>query len=273
MAAHIRECISNSKITASSSPSSSSSSSSPRLSHTEIHSLIHTSLHHLDVFTPHSSTSVLDTLSSLPSYLLTEPFAHFSARRRISNLILNDLSAFIWQDRLEEMNAASFSLNSTNEQSSNYQINKSPASSMPVHQYYRLLTSSLRSIQSLFCCKIIATSSSLATPTLFTNTNSNANNNNNNITLRPYLPAIWTNFRTVQLILQRPPPLKFRRGISAHEAESKRNESTDEAGRTNGYEGDQQIHIAKVNWWESDSWKEDVRIGVRRWEISWGRGG
>lgn len=253
MAAYIQDCILNSH-TASSSLSSSLSSSPPP-SHLEVLSLVRKSLLHLHVFTPLSSSSVLDTLASLSSYLLTEPFRHFSARRRISHLVLNDLSAFLWQDRLDEMEA-SFS---PNEPLPSNQKTKTP----PVLQYYRNLVSSLRSIQSLFSCQITATSSSLATP-ISINVN-----NGNHLALRPHLPAVWTNFRTAQLILERPATPKFRFGISAREAESERAEK--QKSKVGGEAAaDRGQRVARVNWWGSEEWRDDIKDGVIRWEKNWG---
>lgn len=261
MAAHIRDCVLNSKTRSSSSSSGSPSPSPPPLSEAEILSLIRSSLLHLHVFTPHSSSSVLDTLASLLSYLLSEPFQHFSARRRISHLILNDLNAFLWQDRLEEMEA---SLSSNEPPSANSSNNQKTPQTL---QYYRDLVSSLRSIQSLFSCQIIATSSSLATPFPITA------NNANHLALRPHLPAVWTNFRTAQFILQRPlaaAPPKFRFGISAREAESERAERA--AGHRSKVGTEAGQRVARVNWWGSEEWREEIKDGVSRWEKKWGGG-
>ena len=67
----------------------------------EMASLISDSLTHLHIFRPQESSSLQATLDSVPSYLLTQHSLHVSANRPLGLIAINDLSAFLWQDRLD----------------------------------------------------------------------------------------------------------------------------------------------------------------------------
>lgn len=208
----------------------------------EISSLIHDSFQHLHIFHPQSSLSLLATVGSLPSYLLSQPFSHFSAGRQVSALIISDLSFFQWQDRPEDEENAVV----TDERSAHHSS---------LIQHYRSLISSLKQIQSIFSCTIISTRSSLSNPYYLPG---------NHLALRLHTPAVWNNFCTAQIILELVSVPKFGPGISAQEAESeraRRQEAVD-SGSRRGW----------VNWWSSDRWREDVREGVMRWESDCGGG-
>lgn len=207
----------------------------------EIKALIHASLLHLHIFRPQSSTSLLATLASLPAYFFLKPFTHFSAPRHISAIILADLSAFYWQDRL---NAAD------------------PSASIATHviddDHQRALISTLRALQATFSrCPVIATTASLSTPSALPSSG-------NHRALRPHMPAVWTSFVTVQIVLERVAIAKFAPGISAQEAGAERTMRQDVVmrGERRGW----------VNWWGEGRWREETREGVRAWEKAWGGG-
>lgn len=180
--------------------------------------------------------------------------------RRISHLVLHDLGAFLWQDRLDEININTAT--STNEKNST-----NNPTTPSILQYHRTLTSSLRSIQSLLSCQITVTSTSLATP--FSIAGPSTHHHHHHLALRPHLPAIWTNFRTAQIVLERAPVPKFRAGISAQEADSERAERQKKMAEEGEGEGGQRVVLGWVNWWGSEEWRDDVREGVRRWEKDW----
>lgn len=201
----------------------------------EISFLVQTSLVHLHVFRPQSSLSLLTTISSLPSYFFSQSALHQSSGRKISSLVLNDLGAFIWQDRLPCADSTTV----INEQSSDESL----------VQNYRLLVSSLKSIQSTFSCLIIATSSSLSTP---------YNLSGNHLALRRQTPAIWNNFCTTHIVIERINVPKFGPGISAQEAEYERAKRQEvvKRGERRGW----------INWRDSEGWREEVKEGLQKWE-------
>lgn len=78
------------------------------------------------------------------------------------------------------------------------------------------------------------------------------------------MPAVWTSFVTVQIVVERVVVPKFALGISAEEAGAERamRQEVVVKGQRRGW----------VNWWGEGRWKEEVREGVRAWEKAWGAG-
>ncbi|KAK3170595.1 hypothetical protein OEA41_002676 [Lepraria neglecta] len=201
----------------------------------ELSSLISDSLTHLHIFRPQESSSLLATLENIPSYLLAQPPTHFSTNRPLGILAINDLSAFLWQDRLE-----------ADEESGLSTINyKEKANNSFFLQRYRNLVSSLRHFQHLFSCTIIATNWGLAPVTSVVNHRA----------LRPHLPSVWNNFCTVKVVVERDRVPKFGPGRSAEEVSKEKEQRWEEVERS-GFSG-------WVNWWGSEDWREAVREGIR----------
>lgn len=214
------------------------SASSSTLSEQDISSLILDCLTHLHIFRPHSTPSLLATLDSLPSYLLSKPCAHFSANRFLGLVAINDISAFLWQDRLD----------ADDEVGLDFTNNVEKASNSPFLQRYRNLVMSLRRLQELFPCTIVATNWGLAPITSV----------GGQPALRPHLPPIWDSFCTVKIVVERDMVTKFRPGTSIEDA------SGEAAQRLKAVE--KSAFSGWVNWWGSGGWREEVRVGVRRLE-------
>ena len=66
--------------------------------------LVQKALTHVHVFQPQSSRQLVETLDSLPSYLL-DVRAHSSLSRRLGLLVLDSASVFYWQDRYDSESA------------------------------------------------------------------------------------------------------------------------------------------------------------------------
>ena len=209
------------------------------LSDTEVCSLISDSLIHLHVLRPQSSSALQATLDYLPSYLLSQPASHISANRSLGLLAINDLSAFLWQDRLDADERAG-GLSSA--------PRKLRANGSLFHQRYHSLVSSLRYIQHLFSCTILITNWGLAPITSVANRRA----------LRPHLPSVWSHYCTLRILVQRDRVPKFRPSMSAEEAAIERRrrwEAVEQSGFT-----------ASVNWWGSEDWREEVKEGLTRLE-------
>lgn len=210
----------------------------PALPEDENTSLISDSLMHLHIFHPHSTPSLLATLSALPSYLLAQTPTHFSSNRSLGLLALNDLSAFLWQDRMD-----------ADEEAGPYTFNHpEKANNSLLLQRYRAFVSLLRHIQHLFSCNVVATNWSLAPTTTVSGHRA----------LRPHLPSVWNNFCTLKLIVERDKVKKFGPGMSVEEAAKEAIQRWEVVERS--------AFSGRVNWWESEDWREEVREGVRNLE-------
>ncbi|KAL6721510.1 hypothetical protein ACLMJK_000614 [Lecanora helva] len=201
----------------------------------QLSTLISDSLMHLHLFHPHSFSSLLAILDSLPSYLFAQPSTHFSSNRQLGLLAINDVSSFLWQDRLDADEEAGIGTTSTADKASNSLLLKR----------YRTLVSILRDFQHRFSCTIVATNCGVAPVTLLAGHRA----------LRPNLPSVWNNFCTVKIVVERDRVSKFGPGMSAEEAI---------------LEGPQRWEAVKkscfsvwVNWWDSQGWREEVREALK----------
>lgn len=202
--------------------------------------LVHESLQHLHVFRPQSHDSFIITAAALSAYFLSDTTSHYSANRPVGAIVIHNLSAFFWQDRQDVESQKDAALeepdNPIQDRENSLFLSR-----------YRSLVSTLREIQLLFDCPIIATNWALATPVY----------NSEGSSLRPHLQGIWTTFRTVNVVLQRHSVKKFGPGMSVEEVlaeKQQRQEAVDRSG-----------FFGWVNWWDSEAWKEEVKVAVRAW--------
>ena len=214
---------------------SSCSDTASALPEQEISLLVSNSFNHLHIFHPQSSSSLLATLASLPSFLISSPSSHFSANRPLGLLAINELSAFLWQDRLEADEEADLPASNHAEKANNALF----------LERYRNLISSLRHIQHLFSCTIVATNWGLSPVTSVAG----------HPALRPHLPSVWNNFCSVKVVVERDRVSKFGPGLSAEEAK-KEGVQRWEAVEKSGFSG-------WINWWASEGLREEVREGIR----------
>ena len=209
------------------------------ISEIPIASLLSDSLTHLHIFRPHSTTSFLSTLSFLPKYLLGQPPSHFSTNRPLGLLIINNISTFLWQDRLDA------------DEETDPSTSKDPVKSGSnfFSQRYRTLVSTLREIQRTFSCVIVATNRGLA-PVMSVS---------GRRALSSYLPPIWNSFCTVKLVTERNRVRKFGPGLSIEEASKEAWQRWEAVERS--------PFTVSVNWADSEDWKEEVREAVRKLEV------
>ena len=207
---------------------------STALANQELSTLISNSLTHLHVFRPQSSFSFLATLESLSSYLLAQPSSHFSTYRQLGLLAINDMSSFLWQDRLDaDEEVGMFAANRTEKANNSLLV-----------QRYRNTVSILRNLQHRFACAIIATNVGTAP----------VSSVSGHRTLRPNLPSVWNSFCTVKVVVERDKVTKFGPGLSAEEA-LKEGPQRWEAVEKSGFSG-------WVNWWDGEGWREEVKEAV-----------
>ena len=199
---------------------------------------IETSLQHLHTFQPQSSSALLATLQSLPSYLLSL-HKHYSGGRPLKLLILSNISAFLHQDRLDSDIAR-------DTPSSDVQGISAQALSTLFSQRYRDIVSALRDIQTTFSCAIVAGNISL----------SPLQSSSLGLTHRPHLPGAWTSFCTLKIFVTRKTVPKFGPSMSAEEAMLDA-QARRQAVERSGFRG-------WVDSWGSETWPTGVREAVER---------
>lgn len=197
--------------------------------------LVQSSMEHLHIFRPQSSLSLLATLSNLESYIFNTA-SHFSANRQVSLIILYNVDAFLWQDRLEDV--------------------EDPADAGQISQKSTLLSGRFRNLvaqlgrlHAKLGCLIVATSSALSTMA-YVRTDGLVVP-----TLRSHLPNAWRSFVTLRLLIQRDSVRKFPLGVSAEEAAREAGQRREVVERCS--------FSARLDWSESDDWKEETRNAVK----------
>ncbi|KAL9025475.1 MAG: hypothetical protein Q9196_005711 [Gyalolechia fulgens] len=197
--------------------------------------LVQSSLEHLHLFRPQSSLSLLATFSNLESCIFNTA-SHSSADRQVSLIVLHHVDAFLWQDRLEDAE------DPTNES------NISQKTSLPSRRF-RDLVAQLGRLHARFGCVIIATSSALST-VAYVRTDGLVVP-----TLRPHLPNAWRSFVTLRLLIQRDSVRKFPLGVSVEEAARGAGQRRAAVEKC--------IFSARLDWSESDDWREGTRVAVK----------
>ncbi|MCJ1471436.1 hypothetical protein MMC13_000075 [Lambiella insularis] len=156
-------------------------------------------LQHLHVFRPQSSESLIATIRSIPDYLFA-PNRHYSSARTLQACIISNISAFLYQDKLD---ADVYSPQTAEA------ANAVPQpSSGRFTQRYRDIVSALRALQSKLSCTVVTGNIALSPlqPSTFGSS------------VRPHLPAAWTAFCTLKVNVVRQRIPKFAPAMSAEEA-------------------------------------------------------
>ncbi|KAK1824167.1 hypothetical protein LTR12_001468 [Friedmanniomyces endolithicus] len=173
----------------------------------ETDDILLSSLKHVHIFRPQSLASAIATLTTLPTYLF-DASRHYSLDRAVSFIALASASAYYWQTKASEENAALFASTSTA---------ANPAPSRQLLTAYTQLTTALRSASLTFHCAILLTSHHQSGPLNSTTTPHDYPANPSHA-LRPCLPAPLSTLPILQLTLTRLPIRKFPAGISLEEA-------------------------------------------------------
>jgi hypothetical protein len=143
-------------------------------------------LRHVHVFRPQSSSQLMATLDSLPSYLL-HAGTHSSMNRCVSLLILDPASAFYWQDRFDQETARLEYLHNAG----NHQVSRTAA-----------IIAKLKTLQKEFNCAV-ALSTASAMSTLAKPAPAASCNRDSAGPAEPRSTSPWTAFATITLILSR----------------------------------------------------------------------
>ncbi|KAI1836447.1 hypothetical protein DTO006G1_2656 [Penicillium roqueforti] len=209
-----------------------------------LESLLVSSLQHVHVFRPQSSSALLATIRTLESYLF-DLSRHRSASRPLQMIAIDSATAFIKQDRLrdevartEEIGRPQAEIDAEREQKKSFYLS----------DLYTELVSELKGLQSQFQCAVVYTT------TVSGGRASGAGYYDQpqarTPPLRPALPAPWGTFATLRLIVHRSSVRPFPPDMAAHAAvkDAPSRQSVVQQGKISAW----------VNTWGHNEWPRRI---------------
>ena len=215
-----------------------------RLSDQDIESLLISSLQHVHVLRPQSSSALLATLHSLESYLF-DLSRHRSALRPLQMIGIDSVTAFIWQDRLRDEVARTEEIGRPRE---DVDLEHEQKQRFYLSDLYAELAKELKRLQSHFQCAIVYTS------TVSGGRGAGLGLYNQSQTrtpsLRPALPAPWGTLPTLRLIVHRSTVRPFPPSMTPQAAvkDSPSRQSVVRQGKISAW----------VNAWGRDEWPRRI---------------
>lgn len=225
--------------------------------------LLTSCLQHVHVFRPQSSIALLATLCTLDKYLY-DLSRHHSASRPLHMLVIDSVTAFLWQDKLRDELARTEEIGR-----SRAEIDQQRASKQTFHlpDLYAELVHELKRLQSRFGCGVIFTTTvSSGRPPASNNSGQSGPSDpygrppSKTPSLRPALPAPWGTFPVLRLVVHRDTVRPFPPAMSAHDArrDASMRQSVVRQGKFSAW----------VNAWGREEWPRRVIDGV-----NWYNGG
>lgn len=221
-----------------------------------------TSLQHVHVFRPQSSSSLLATLQSLDSYLF-DLSRHFSSARPLHAIIIDSASAFFWQDKLRDEVSR---IEDIGRPASELERERQQKQSFYLSDLYAELVSELKRLQRRFSCAVIYTSIAWGGRSVGTQQprpsdpfdlyNPPVPSASRTPSFRTSLPPPWGTFPSLRLVVQRDATRPFPPGMTIHDTErdaAMRHEVVLQ-GKFSGW----------VNGWGRDEWPSRIVDGVER---------
>ncbi|KAJ5181398.1 hypothetical protein N7449_011545 [Penicillium cf. viridicatum] len=209
-----------------------------------LESLLVSSLQHVHVFRPQSSSALLATIHTLDSYLF-DLSRHRSASRPLQMIAIDSATAFFWQDRLrdevartEEIGRPQAEIDSEREQKKRFHLS----------DLYTELVRELKALQSQLQCAIVYTATvaggRASSPGHYDQFQARVPS------LRPALPAPWGTFPTLRLIVHRSSVRPFPPSMAAHAAvkDAPSRQSVVQQGKISVW----------VNPWGRDEWPRRI---------------
>lgn len=227
-----------------------------------LEAILLTSLQHVHVLRPQSSSSLLATFHSLDTYLF-DLSRHVSSNRRLHAIIIDSASAFFWQDRLRDEVAR---IEDIGRPLAGIEREREQKQSFYISDLYAELVKELKRLQRRFSCAIIFTTTSLTGKTSSSHHTQSYQTSGpfdlynppapptKTPALRPFLPAPWGTFPTLRLVVQRDAVRPFPPNITVHNAErdaANRHEVVKQ-GKFSGW----------VNGWGQEEWPSRVVDGI-----------
>ncbi|KAH0286087.1 hypothetical protein M436DRAFT_37848 [Aureobasidium namibiae CBS 147.97] len=151
-------------------------SSSPHLALPTAKSLVHSALSHIHIFQPTSLSSLIATVSSIPTYFLDPK--NGSAKRRVGAIIIDSPSDYFWADKV-----------GTQGQGQGQQGQQTQGK-------YPALASTLKRISTTLCTPIVFSTACLSTTSATSATSDTQAS-------RPQLPSPFPTLPTLRLIISR----------------------------------------------------------------------
>ncbi|KAI4766380.1 hypothetical protein E4T52_00859 [Aureobasidium sp. EXF-3400] len=198
-------------------------STTPTLTLSSAQGIIHSALSHIHIFQPSSLSSLVATVSSLPTYFLDPGNGSFE--RKIGAIIIDSPSTFFWAD-------------------------KAATTTGQAQSKYPALAATLKRVSTILCTPIIYTTSHFSATSTTTTTTSSSSDS---AALRPQLPSPFPTLPTLRLTISRNAVAGFNRYIDAGTA-VKHADGRDKAVREAGFR-------VRVNRWSNEGREGGNRDG------------
>ncbi|KAH8424360.1 putative Rad51 family DNA repair protein [Aspergillus melleus] len=130
------------------------SESAPSPSNPDLESILSSSLQHVHVFRPETSSALLATLHHLETYLFDLP-RHFSSSRPLHAIFIDSAGAFFWQDKLHDEVARTEEIGRPHAE---IERDRALLQSFYLADLYAEIVARLKELQTLFSCAVVYTS-------------------------------------------------------------------------------------------------------------------
>lgn len=218
----------------------------------DLETLLVSSIQHVHVFRPHSSSALLATIRALDTYFF-DLSRHRSASRPLQMIVIDSVTAFFWQDRLREEVSRTETIGRPQKEIDSLRESKQI---FRLSDLYAELVKELKQLQGRFGCAVVYTATIPGGRPANTNDASGPfeQHTSRRPSLRPALPAPWGTFPALRLIVDRSQVRPFRPGINTQDAErdAPLRQSVVNQGKFS----------ACVNAWGSEEWPRRVVDGI-----------
>jgi hypothetical protein len=218
-----------------------------QLEDTQVHdleTLLVSSLQHVHVFRPQSSSALLATIRTLDSYLF-DLSRHRSASRPLHMVAIDSATAFLWQDRLRDEVARTEEIGRPR---ADIERDREQKQSFHLTDLYNEVVTELKHLQSQFQCAIVYTTTAsggrASGPGHYDQPQARVPS------LRPALPPPWGTFPSLRLIVHRSSVRSFPPSMAAHVAikDAPSRQSVVQQGKISAW----------VNPWGRDEWPRRI---------------
>ncbi|KAJ5106084.1 hypothetical protein NUU61_003431 [Penicillium alfredii] len=225
------------------------------VSEDDLETVLASSLQHVHVLRPQSSSALLATLRSLDAYLFDLP-RHRSASRPLHMIAIDSATAFFWQDRLRDEVARAEDIGRSRDE---IEREREQKQSFYLSDLYTDVARELKRLQGQLGCAVVYTATVSSGRSVINNDPSAAADPSQfapqTFSLRPTLPAPWGTFPLLRLIVHRDSVRMFPPTMSAQDArnDAPLRQSVVRQGKFSAW----------VNAWGRDQWPRRVVDGIQ----------